>query len=74
MAVVLFQERGEIEALELGGLDQVKQRLQLLRLHVGQPVKIILADAVQQSGLRPFFRSKAPLEPSSAMLHRDELS
>ena len=47
MAVVFFQQRGDVETFELGGLDEVQQRLQLLRLHAGEPMQIVLADPVQ---------------------------
>ena len=49
ISVVLFQQRGEIEAFELGGLDEIEKCLQLLGFHRIKPVQIRMADAREDS-------------------------
>ena len=48
MAIVRFKQGRDIEALGLGGRDQLKQRAQLLSVECVEPVKIVPANACQQ--------------------------
>ena len=45
MPVVLFEKHPDVQPLELCGLDEIEEGAQLLRFHMGEPVKIILTDA-----------------------------
>ncbi len=49
MAVVLFEQCGDVEAFLLCGCDEQKQGAQFLRVHRVEPVQIILADAGVES-------------------------
>ena len=48
MAIVRFKQGRDIEALGLGGRDQLKQRAQLLSVECVEPVKVVPANAGQQ--------------------------